>query len=56
MKRTCDKQECSSVGTKNDVMNKIHYESICLVDGKLPPLLAWNGSTEGEISTVSLNP
>ena len=32
--------------------NEIQYEELCLVDGELPPKLGWNGSTEGEISTV----
>jgi len=32
------------------------YEEECLVDGVLPPLLARNGSTKGEITKVSGEP
>ena len=32
------------------------YEGLRLVDGELPPLLARNGSTEAEITTVSVDP
>ncbi|CAL5066011.1 unnamed protein product [Urochloa decumbens] len=35
-------------------MSDIVYEGLCLVEGELPDKLARNGSTEGEISTVSL--
>ncbi|CAO2152506.1 unnamed protein product [Urochloa humidicola] len=32
-----------------DMMNEIAYEELCLVDGVLPPIKEWNGTTEGEI-------
>ena len=33
-----------------------YYEGLChMVDGELPPILAKNGSTEAEISTVSVD-
>jgi len=47
---------------KEDVFNWRHwhgiqiYEDLCLVDGELPPLLARNGSTKGQITKVSGDP